>query len=193
MLFKQIHLDGIKTGEISLAFRKWKKLSVKANSQVKTAIGVVQIGRVEMVKSGDITRKDAAAAGYAQPEELMKLLATISEGDIYKIAVRYHAEDPRIALREQVVLSDEAFELLSTQLARLDQYSKEGKWTITVLTTIRDYPKLRAADIAVKTGREKQWLKLNIRKLKNLGLTISHDTGYTLSPLGALFLNRRQV
>jgi len=193
MLFKQIHLDGIKTGEISLAFRKWKKLSVNADSQVKTAIGVVQIGRVEKVELADITRKDANAAGYAQPEELRKLLDAIPEGDIYKIAVSYHAEDPRIALRGQVLLSDEAFELLTKQLARLDQYSKEGKWTINILTTIRDHPKLSAADIAAKTGREKQWLKLNIRKLKNLGLTISHDTGYTLSPLGALFLNRRQV
>ena len=38
------------------------------------------------------------------------------------------------------------------------------------------------------TGFEKEWLKLNIRKLKNLGLTISHNVGYRLSPLGEHFI-----
>ncbi|GAA4173979.1 hypothetical protein GCM10022218_17670 [Sphingobacterium ginsenosidimutans] len=35
---------------------------------------------------------------------------------------------------------------------------------------------------------EKEWLKLNIRKLKNLGLTISHTVGYEISPLGERFI-----
>jgi hypothetical protein len=43
-------------------------------------------------------------------------------------------------------------------------------------------------DEAKKTGFEKAWLKINIRKLKNLGLTISHNPGYTLSPRGKAYL-----
>ena len=53
---------------------------------------------------------------------------------------------------------------------------------------IRDKPRVRAADLAKMMGKEKDDLKINIRKLKNLGLTISHDVGYTLSPLGELVL-----
>lgn len=45
-------------------------------------------------------------------------------------------------------------------------------------------------DLAAITGFEKIWLKLNIRKLKNLGLTISHEIGYELSPLGKLYLKK---
>lgn len=190
MLFKQTHLDGIKSGEISLAFRRWKKLSVKENSEVKTAVGVVRIGKVSTVSLTAITKKDAMAAGFAQVADLLKLLQSVPEGDIYKIEVRYHAEDPRISLREQTVLTPEAFELLRNRLTRLDQYSKQGEWTTTLLTVIRDHPKLKAAELAVKTGMEKDWLKLHVRKLKNLGLTISHDPGYTLSPLGTAFLSR---
>ena len=37
-------------------------------------------------------------------------------------------------------------------------------------------------------GKEKQWFKLNVRKLKNLGLTESKSTGYTISPRGKAFL-----
>lgn len=40
------------------------------------------------------------------------------------------------------------------------------------------------------TGFEKEWLKLNIRKLKNLGLTISHNGGYELPLLGSEYLTK---
>ena len=41
---------------------------------------------------------------------------------------------------------------------------------------------LPAGDLAKKADAEKEWLKINVRKLKNLGLTISHQPGYELSP-----------
>ena len=31
---------------------------------------------------------------------------------------------------------------------------------------------------------EKDWLKIHIRKLKNLGFTISHEVGYSISVRG---------
>jgi hypothetical protein len=188
MLFKQIHLAGIKSGKISLAFRRWKKPAVNENSEVKTAIGVIGIGQVSKVRLSAITQQEVVAAGFEQLSDLLKLLQSVPEGDIYKIAVRYHAADPRIALRQQTILTAAAFELLHTQLARLDQYSQRGAWTMKLLNIIKEYPKLKAADLAVKTGMEKDWLKLQVRKLKNLGLTISHDPGYTISPLGEAFL-----
>jgi hypothetical protein len=49
---------------------------------------------------------------------------------------------------------------------------------------------VRAADIAQTFGRETQSFKLDVRKLKNLGLTISHEVGYELSPRGRSYLNR---
>ncbi|MEM7550324.1 MAG: hypothetical protein AAF363_11640 [Bacteroidota bacterium] len=42
-------------------------------------------------------------------------------------------------------------------------------------------------------SREKEWLKLNIRKLKNLGLTISHNPRYEISPLGIAYIELRNV
>ena len=56
MLFKQIHLTGIKSGEISLAFRKWKRPSVKKGSLLKTAVGQIEIVDIAKVKSENITR-----------------------------------------------------------------------------------------------------------------------------------------
>lgn len=141
------------------------------------------------VKPESIAPEDSANAGFGKLEDLIKTLNTVKDGDIYKINVSYHSPDPRIALRERTKLTIEDYELLRSKLERLDKYSRQGAWTIDILKVIQDNPKLKAADLAIKTGKEKEWLKLNIRKLKNLGLTVSHNPGYTISPLGKVLLS----
>lgn len=188
MLIKLVTLEAIRAGTVSLAFRKWKRPAAKTGSLIKTAIGLVSIGKVTLIEEAKLTPAHATKAGYKDLDTLRKTLAQIQEGDIYKIEVSYHAEDPRITLRQQATLSPEAWAQLKTQLGRLDQYSRTGPWTLQILMAIQQYPLLKAADLATKTGKEKDWLKLNIRKLKNLGLTISHDPGYELSPLGKAYL-----
>lgn len=190
MLFKGVHLQGIKSGEITLAFRKWQKVSVKSGSLLHTSVGLLEIGKIEAVNENDITDKEAVQAGFTDKKQLLKSFTHNSTGTIFKISVRYHAEDPRIKLREQTGLSEQQFEELRGRLERLDLYSKQGHWTEKILFTIKDNPNLHAIGIAKLTGFEKEWLKLNIRKLKNLGLTISHNVGYELSPLGNEYLNK---
>lgn len=190
MLFKAIHLNGIKSGKITLAFRKWQKASVKEGSLIHTAVGLVEIRKIETVNENDISDKDALNAGFVDKNQLLKSFTHNSTGTIFKIAVGYHSADPRIKLREQTELSEEQFNVLKMKLERLDNYSKQGHWTKKVLMTIKDNPNLHAIGIAKLTDFEKEWLKLNIRKLKNLGLTISHNVGYELSPLGKTFVMR---
>ncbi|MBX2896044.1 MAG: hypothetical protein KF763_11410 [Cyclobacteriaceae bacterium] len=190
MLIKAIHLQGIKSGTIKLAFRRWEKPAVKAGTLLKTFIGLVKVVRISTVKESQISKKDIQDAGFENKEQLLKSLRQNDNSNIYKIELRYHAEDPRIELRENTALTESAFADLKEKLVRLDKYSKQGLWTKKVLLAIKGNPKLRAVDLAKLTGFEKQWLKLNIRKLKNLGLTISHDVGYELSPLGGTFVKR---
>lgn len=190
MLFKQKHLEEIRGGSVTLAFRKWKKPAVKQGSRIKTSVGLVEIATVQQVNRDDITADDALKAGFENERELLKLLDGVKEGTIYKIGVRYFAEDPRLALREQTELPEAEIAAIVTRLQRLDKYSKDGPWTYAVLHAISQHPQLRATDLATETGRQKEWLKLNVRKLKNLGLTISHHPGYTISPLGHVVLNR---
>ncbi len=189
MLFKSIHLAGIRSGAIGLAFRRWEKPSVKEGTLLKTAIGLVEIVGIATVEEADVTDGDAAQAGYGDREALLRSLHQRTGGNLYRIAVRYHSADPRLALRERP-LTEEAHGELGAKLARLDRHSKQGAWTQAVLAAIGAHPRLRAVEIARLTGFEKEWLKTNIRKLKNLGLTISLDVGYELSPLGRAYLDR---
>ena len=50
------------------------------------------------------------------------------------------------------------------------------------------HPGVRAGDLCSLVGQEKERFKLNVRKLKNLGLTESLETGYRLSPRGEALL-----
>ncbi|WP_051959841.1 ASCH domain-containing protein [Sphingobacterium sp. ML3W] len=191
MLFKKVHLQGIKSGKITFAFRKWQKSSVKCGSLLHTSVGLVEIGKIETISENDITEQDAIQAGFTDKQQLLKSFTPNSKGTIFKISVSYHSADPRIKLREKMQLSEQGFTVLKKKLERLDNYSKQGYWTNKVLLTIKDNPNLHAIGIAKLTGFEKEWLKLNIRKLKNLGLTISHNVGYELSPLGNEYLRKQ--
>jgi hypothetical protein len=189
MLFKQIHLQGIKNGTITLAFRKWKKTLVKKGSVIKTSIGQLEIIEISEVHAEVIKLQDARRAGYDELSELIRILDKRADGNIYRIQVKYHSPDPRIALRNKPELSTAEIEGILMKLKRLDKFSNQGPWTHEVLQAIRSHPKLRAKDLSSGLGKEKDWLKINIRKLKNLGLTISHQQGYTISPRGKAILN----
>jgi hypothetical protein len=188
MLIKQKQLEGIMSGQISLAFRKWKKLSVKEGSLLKTNVGIVKITEIAEINLSQISDDDASKAGFKDLQSLTTEMTKIDEGTIYKIGVSYQSADPRIDLRQKSEISDEELELIKDSLLKLDKFSKQGSWTKKVLKAIQENPKLRAVELATKVGKEKEWLKLNVRKLKNLGLTISHEPGYTLSPLGEYVL-----
>jgi hypothetical protein len=50
------------------------------------------------------------------------------------------------------------------------------------------YPGIVSTKLAERVGQERQAFKLNVRKLKELGLTESLDVGYRLSPRGEAVL-----
>ena len=64
MLFKEVHVNGIKSGKITLAFRKWQKAAVKSGSLLHTSVGLVEIRKIEPINEDDITDKDAVNAGF---------------------------------------------------------------------------------------------------------------------------------
>ena len=53
---------------------------------------------------------------------------------------------------------------------------------------IAERPAVRAGDLAASFGRETAPFKLDVRKLKALGLTLSLTVGYQLSPRGQAYL-----
>ena len=79
---------------------------------------------------------------------------------------------------------------MKRRLERLDAAGRTGPWTRATLEAIEGGEGVRAGDLAPGLGLEKEAFKVNVRKLKNLGLTESLGTGYRISPRGREVLGR---
>lgn len=188
MLFRQQVLDRIHRGEVTLAFRRWRRPTVRAGGTLLTAIGQLTIQAVEQVALGRISADEARRAGYASRDALLAELEARAGGDVYRIELGPLRPDPRIALRQAAAATDEETRDLQARLQRLDAHAAEGPWTRRVLELLDERPAVRAGDLCEVVGQEKEQFKTNVRKLKNLGLTESLEIGYRLSPRGTALL-----
>jgi hypothetical protein len=188
MLLKERFARGIIDGEITLAFRRWVRPTVRAGGRLRTWGGVVAIDAVEVVSLASITLKDARRAGYSTREELVHDLESRDDGDVYRIELHFAGEDPRKALREKTALSADDLAAIRKRLDRFDAASPRGAWTLATLELIAAKPGVRAADLARSIKRDKLSFKTDVRKLKELGLTESLEVGYRLSPRGLALL-----
>ena len=190
MLIKRAVLERIAAGEIDLQFRRWRRPTVRAGGTLRTAVGMLDITEVERTTLAAITVDEAHRAGYPTKKSLVDELRSRSEGNVYRIGVRAGGADPLITLRESADLTPDDITELDDRLSRLDGVSPTGPWTHSYLDLIGKQPHVRAEDLAAGLGIDKPPFKANVRKLKALGLTISHSPGYELSPRGQAYLSR---
>ncbi|HEX9259309.1 MAG TPA: hypothetical protein VF855_07205 [Acidimicrobiales bacterium] len=191
MLFEQRFWAGIADGSITVTFRRWKRPQCVAGRPYRTPGGIVDVDAVDFVDPDDITAADAAASGY--PSAAAVLADLRGSPDLPITRIRFHlapGPDPRAALAADDALDDEARRDIQLRLDRLDRASPIGPWTRATLELIAANPGVRAPDLAASQGRETAPFKIDVRKLKNLGLTISLKVGYRLSPRGEAFLTR---
>jgi hypothetical protein len=190
VLFPNQDLERIVTGEVDLAFRRWRRPMHVPGGHQRTRHGVVEFVSVEVVDPAGLTERDAARAGT----DLTRLLADLSkkEGDVYRIEVRYAGPDERVSLRETSP-DDAEIARIGRRLAEMDRRSRRGPWTRQHLELIEAHPAELAATIAASIGREKRPFKADIRRLKELGLTESLSVGYRLSPRGRAVLAHLRV
>lgn len=182
--------QGVREGTVTLAFRRWRRPDVRPGAQFRTPAGVVRVDSVEPIDPAGITNPDAVAAGHRDADSVRRRLAGEPGWPTYRVGLSWAGEDPRIALRSDDDLSPDDVAALDIRLERLDRASSHGPWTMTTLALIGRRPRTRAPDLAAELGRERDPFKLDVRKLKNLGLTISHPVGYELSPRGLAYLAR---
>ena len=188
MRFLKRYWQPIADGEVTIAFRRWKSPRVIAGRRYRTPAGIIEIDEIGTITESAVTDDEARAAGHADAASLLVDLPERPGLSLYR--VRFHVAnepDPRTILAESDQLSAEDVAQISARLDRLDRASSHGPWTRRVLETIAAHPGRRAPDLATWFGRETKPFKTDVRKLKNLGLTISLRVGYQLSPRGAAY------
>ena len=114
MLFRRADLAAIAAGEITVAFRRWRRPMARAGGTQQTPAGVLAFDAVERVD--DVTDADARRAGLPDADAVRALLRG-REGDLYRIRFHVAGPDPRIALRAAADLTAEERAAIAERLA----------------------------------------------------------------------------
>ena len=87
MLIKRDVLERIRSGEITLQFRRWRRRTVRENGTLKTKLGIMKIGAITPISVEDVTDADAARAGHGDRAGFLKWLDTMKRGELDRIEV----------------------------------------------------------------------------------------------------------
>jgi len=195
LLFQKRFHEGLRTGAVTLTFRRWAQPRVRPGGRYRChPIGVLEVDDIAEVRVADITEDDARRAGFASRAELIAYMKSASDAPlrastrVYRVTLHHGGDGDRVevALNEQ--LTDEDVRTLDARLARLDA---KRAWTAETLAIIAERPRVAASQLAKALGRETLAFKEDVRKLKRLGLTQSFEVGYEIAPRGRAYLAAR--
>lgn len=187
MLLNRDTAEGIANGDITLVLRRWNAPRAKPGGTQRTVAGTVRIDDVTEHPGGyRVTAAQARAAGYTDARSAQRELDRRPARHTYVIAVSYLAPDERPHLAADDMLSGADVDAISTRLDRWDAATQP--WTRQYLQMIGANEAVRAPDLAARVGLDVPRFKRRVRRLKGLGLTISLDVGYRLSPRGEAYL-----
>jgi len=183
---------GLASGAITVTFRNWQRPLARVGSHHKVGDTVLAIDRVDRVRVGDITAADAARAGGTVDDIRRRLagrgVALADDDLVYRVEFHRAGSFNVIVETERTELGADELAALVTRLDRLDRSSAHGPWTRATLRTIAARPGVVSTDLAVELGRDRPSFKLDVRKLKRLGLTYSLERGYRVTPKGEALL-----
>lgn len=189
MLLNRDTAEGIANGSITLVLRRWDVPRARVGGTQRTMAGTIRIDDVTEYPGGHrVTAAQARAAGYPDAATAQRDLDRRSAKHTYAIAVSFLAPDERPDLAADDRLSADE---VATIAARLDRWDAATEpWTRRYLELIAANEAARAPDLAGRVGLDVPRFKRRVRQLKGLGLTISLDVGYRISPRGRAFLRK---
>ncbi len=183
VLFDASDRERIRDGGVTVTYRLWRRPHARAGGLYRFEPGRVVVESVEAVTAGQVSDADAAPAGFATAAGLLQALRQRSREPIepatvvWRVAFRYEDSPPPSPAK--VVGTD----TILPRLARADA-AAGTPWTVATLEAIAARPRTPARLLAADAGMETLLFKANVRRLKALGLTVSHEVGYEITSLG---------
>ena len=186
VLFEQRFWEPIARGEVTVTFRRWKRRQALAGRRYRTGGGIIEVDAIEIVDESDITepgrpcgplpvRRGPRGGPPRHPRP-----RPLPDPVPHRRRARPPVAPRRVGRAER---RRRRRARSPAPTARRGQPSRPldraRRWSC-----IARRPGVRAGDLADELGRERLPFKADVRKLKNLGLTISLDVGYRLSPRG---------
>lgn len=175
MLFPSDLWPAVAEGTVTVAFRRWRRPSVRAGGTLQSPAGLLAIDAVDAITEADVRDDDARAAGHADAAAVLAALAP--EGTLHRIRFHRLGDDPRGALRADTALD-------AAELAQLRAVLHRLGWAGPTLRLIAARPGVVSTELAAVEGVDRPVFERRVRRLKALGLTESLGIGYRLSPRG---------
>jgi hypothetical protein len=188
MLFQTRFHERIRSGEITCTVRIWLRPRVKVGGRYALGAGAVVVDRIREARIEDLTPALAKRSGFASVVDALKTAKHGVGERVFVIDFHYDAAGPRRATPATDSVSIEALAEVAQKLDAMDRRSRTGAWTAATMRAIKAKPAVRAASLARALGRPRDELKRDVRKLKQLGLTLSLEVGYRLTPKGEAVL-----
>jgi hypothetical protein len=191
MLFQRRFHERIRSGEIRCTLRIWQRPHCKVGGRYVLGTGAIVVDRMHEARLEDITPELARRSGFASVVDALKTAKHGAGERVFVIDFHY---DGKVGARSKPttdVASTEELAELAQRLEAMDKRSSVGPWTQPTLRAIRARPGVLAAKLARSLGRPRDEFKRDVRKLKKLGLTLSLEIGYRLTPKGEALLARR--
>ncbi len=188
MLFKADLHERIRSGEIGCTVRIWQSPHVKLGGRYALGAGAVVVDKIHEASLDDITPALARKCGFPSLVELLKIAKHGAGERVFVIDFHYDAQGGTRARPETGAVSAGQLAVLVRRLEAMDRRSEIGAWTVATLRAIEARPGVLAAKLARSFGRPRDEFKRDVRKLKNLGLTLSLEIGYRLTPKGEALL-----
>jgi len=190
VLFSMDAWPRIADGTITSTFRTWQRPQAKAGGRYRVGGMTIEARHVEQVEAQQLTDDDARRAGEADRAALLRRLGVRDDEQrlVWRVDFVHVGADDRLVRRQQAELSDDELRAIRARLDRLDRAGAAGPWTRSTLRLIERYPGIVSTTLARHAGQDRPAFKLNVRKLKEMGLTESLATGYRLSPRGEAVL-----
>ena len=199
LLFQKRFHAGLVDGSVRLTFRLWDRPHVRPGGRYRVhPIGVVEVDDVRRVPLSAVDDADARLAGFRDRVELRAYLAPVATERglalrpstlLHRVLLHHGGDGDRVQGALDARIGPDEAERLHRALARLD---RSGAWTRAVMQLIAARPRVAASRLAASRGEEWDAFKVNVRKLKRLGLTMSFEVGYELSPKGKAYLKMRR-
>lgn len=183
--------DDVATGKVTVTFRLWTRPQVKVGGRYNVGKVRIEIDDIEMVPFHSITKADVKRAGSKDREALRRRAAHAGpiHDDTLLYRIEFHVVGPREDPKDRP-FDDATVATTIAKLDGLDRRSPRGPWTRRVLQLIANHEGTVSTELAEAVGRPRPEFKVDVRKLKALGLTESLEVGYRLSPLGRAVLER---
>lgn len=183
--------DDVAAGRVTLTVRLWTRPQVKVGGRYNVGPVEIEVDDIELIPFGALTDEDIARTGTSDREAVRKRAA--HAGPIADDTLVYRIELHVVGKRRDPAAQPADAKTVAAVIAKLDGMdarSRTGAWTRPTLRLIGNHPGTVSTELAAAMNRPRPEFKVDVRKLKALGLTESLEVGYRLTRLGRAVVKR---